>query len=216
MRRRGRSPAGKVKIEWSPNFAYALGLLAADGCLSPDGRHIVFVSKDREQVENFLRALGIVNSIGKNSTGHWRAQFGDVLFYRYLLSIGFMPNKSKIIGAVSVPREYFFDFLRGSFDGDGSTYSYWDPRWKSSFMFYTVFASASMSHINWLRREISKRLGVKGHITRDREGTTMQLKYAKRTSLKLLRTMYGGGDVLCLRRKRLKIVRMLAIVGQKL
>ncbi len=32
-------PLGRVKIEWSDKFAYAIGLVASDGNLSPDGRH---------------------------------------------------------------------------------------------------------------------------------------------------------------------------------
>gem|GEM_PF-6676481 len=43
-------PLGKVKIQWSPEFAYVIGLLTTDGNLSPDGRHINFTSKDRELV----------------------------------------------------------------------------------------------------------------------------------------------------------------------
>ena len=69
------------------------------------------------------------------------------------MSIGLMPNKTKIIGAVKIPNNYFFDFLRGHFDGDGTFYSYWDPRWRSSHMFYVVFASASLKHIIWLQKD---------------------------------------------------------------
>lgn len=46
-------PQNKVKIKWSPEFAYAIGLLVTDGNLSPDGRHLNFTSKDRELAETF-------------------------------------------------------------------------------------------------------------------------------------------------------------------
>ena len=36
----------RIKIEWSPEFAYAIGLIVTDGSLSKDGRHINFSSKD--------------------------------------------------------------------------------------------------------------------------------------------------------------------------
>lgn len=212
MGKRGTKPKGKVKIKWSSNFAYAVGLLASDGCLSPDGRHIIFVSKDREQLLNFKKALGLTVAIGK-----LRVQFGDVLFYEFLKSIGLTPNKSKTIGQVKIPPGRFFDFLRGSFDGDGCTYSYFDPRWKSSFMFYTVFCSASRTHILWLQEEINKKLGVSGHITgAGKVGTAYQLKYAKADSLKLLRKIYRGKNILCLSRKQLKIEKMLGIIGERL
>lgn len=220
MGNRGAKPKGRVKIKWSADFAYAIGLLASDGCLS-SGRYIILVSNDVEQLQNFMKALAITVPIGKTKSGYkgtisFRVQFSDVLFYAFLESIGLMPHKSKIIGEIKIPPRYFFDFLRGSFDGDGCTYSYWDPRWKSSFMFYTTFVSASDKHISWLRDEIFKRLKMRGHLTGDGRKITFQLKYAKADSLKLLRKMYHSKKVLCLSRKRLKIEKMLRIVGKSL
>lgn len=220
MMKRGAKPKGKVHIEWSADFAYAIGLLASDGCLS-GGRHIILVSKDIEQLQNFMKALNIAVPIGETKSGHndnvsLRIQFSDVLFYQFLENIGLMSNKSKIIGKVKVPSQYFFDFLRGSFDGDGCTYSYWDPRWKSSFMFYTTFVSASATHISWIRDEIYKKLRVYGHLTGDGRRTVFQLKYAKTDSEKVLNGMYYSKGVRCLSRKRLKVDEMLGIVGKSL
>ncbi len=221
MSLRGARPEGQVIIKWSPNFAYAIGLLASDGCLSKDGRHITFVSKEKEQINNFLKCLKISTKIGKTFSGYegawaYRVQFGDVLFYHYLQSIGLSPAKSKTIGALKVPDEHFFDFLRGVFDGDGSTYSYWDKRWKSSFMFYLGFASASKIFTDWLRIKIKEFVGSYGHITKDGRGSTFQLKFAKRESLAVLKKMYYSKKVICLSRKHLKIQRMLAIVGKSI
>jgi len=219
---RGPKPKGKVRIRWSPKFAYAIGLLVSDGNLSPDGRHIIFTSKDLELIELFQKSLDIKIHVGKKTRGsspnksYFVAQFSDVLFYQFLMDIGLMPNKSKIIGEIKVPEKYFFDFLRGSFDGDGCTYSYFDPRWRSSFMFYTCFVSASPAHIIWLREEIRNRIHVDGHIHLSNRRSLNQLKYAKADSLKLLRAMYYSRRVLSLTRKRLKIVKMLATVGEKL
>ena len=217
---RGPKPKGKVKIKWSANFAYAIGLLVSDGNLSPDGRHITFISKDADQIENFMVALGINVTVGSSQSSYsnnkaFRVQFGDVLFYNFLVSIGLMPNKSKVIGEVNVPLKYFWHFLRGMFDGDGSIHSYFDPRWKSSFMFYTIFSSASAEYIAWLRKEIHNHAGVSGHVT----GTTktiFQLKYAKADSLIVLRAMYPNNRVLALPRKRLKIKEILSIIGERL
>ena len=221
MGKRGPKPKGKVKLVWSSNFAYAIGLLVSDGSLSQNGRHIVFTSKDFELAELFKKSLDIKISIGKKSSKaggekkYFVAQFSDVLFYQFLLSIGLMPNKSKIIGSIKIPEQLFFDFLRGSFDGDGCSYSYFDPRWKSSFMFYTTFTSASTLHILWLQEEISSRLGIRGHITKGL-ASVYQLKYAKADSLLLLRKMYYQKNLLSLTRKRLKIEQMLSIVGEHL
>lgn len=219
MGKRGPKPEGKVKIKWSPNFAYAIGLLVSDGCLSSSGRHIIFTSSDRDQLENYLRALDIRVHIGRvvnKGKRALRVQFGDILFYKFLESIGLMPNKSKVIGKIAVPDEYFFDFLRGSFDGDGCTYSYWDRRWRSSYMFYTTFVSASRPHIDWLQSTVHRLQGLRGHITGNGTRTLHQLKYAKGESLVLLRKLYRRKKCIYLRRKRLKIDKMLRIVGERL
>ncbi len=219
--KRGAKPKGKVKIEWSPEFAYAIGLLATDGNLSNDGRHFDFTSNDKEQLRNFMACLGIKVKIGYKKSGFTgrkspRIQFGDVNFYQFLVKIGLMPRKSRIIAELDIPNRYFFDFLRGHFDGDGTFYFYWDPRWRSSFMFYTVFISASKTHIDWLRRRLFEALGIKGHIGKDREKSIYQLKYAKAESLILLPKLYYNNRVVCLSRKRKKIEKALAVEGKKL
>lgn len=213
-------PLGKVKIKWSPDFAYAIGLLTTDGNLSKDGRHIEINSKDEEQLKNFLKCLNSKVKISLKHSGsgkeYKRIQIGDVIFYRFLENIGLMPRKTKIIGIVKIPKNYFFDFLRGHFDGDGSFYSYWDPRWRSSFMFYTVFISASKNHIDWLRKIIFKLVKIKGHITKSVSDSTYQLKYAKSESLKLLPKLYYDKSVVCLSRKRFKIERALSVNNKQL
>jgi hypothetical protein len=211
-------PLGKVKIEWSVEFAYAIGLLASDGCLSSSQRHITMVSKDREMLENFKKCLGIQNPIRNHYSGagdiNLRVQFGDIRFYQFLNAIGMTSNKSKTIGALQVPDEYFFDFLRGSFDGDGTFYSYWDPRWRSSYMFYTVFISASAEHILWLQKQIFTMLNIHGHVTKTGKTPMYCVKYAKAESLQLLPKLYYNAEVVCLSRKRIKIEKALAIAGK--
>ena len=219
MGKRGPKPKGKVKLTWSANFAYALGLLVTDGSVSKDGRHITFVSKDEEQLMNFMKALCIKVPISETNSGYTeqkvtRLQFSDTLFNSFLKDVGIRSNKTKIIGKVDLPPEFFFDFLRGHLDGDGCVFSYWDKRWKSSFMFFTTFVSASKEHVDWLRQEIADRLMIQGHIATTKNGTVFQLRYAKGDSLKLWKAMYYP-KALCLSRKRLKIQGILAILSRQ-
>lgn len=214
-------PQNRVKIKWSPEFAYVIGLITTDGNLSPDGRHIDFTSKDVDQIKTFLKCLRIKNKIGYKIGGRYkkktsRTQFSDVNFYKFLLDIGLTPKKSKTLGSLKIPNEYFFDFLRGHLDGDGTFYSYWDPRWRSSFMFYTVFISASKKHIDWLKSEIFSLLKIKGHISKDGKSVVYNLRYAKSESTVLLRKVYYKNNLVCLKRKRLKIEKALSIIGLKL
>ena len=216
MEKRGPKPKGAINVVWSANFAYAIGLLVTDGCLSKDGRHIDFTSKDLDQINNFQKCLGINLKIGKknNSRGSsaFRVQIGDVLFYKFLQEIGLAQAKSLILNEIKVPEIHFFDFLRGCFDGDGSSYSYWDPRWKSSFMFYVEFSSASKLFIYWIMGEIKKKVGVMGIITKSKsKNPCYLLRYAKKSGLEIIKKMYYNPNVVCLPRKLKKIKKTLKI-----
>jgi hypothetical protein len=207
-------------IRWSHNLAYAIGIITTDGNLSKDGRHINVTSKDKEQVQNIARVFHVPSVFStKNSSfnphgTYYVLQFSNVSLYRFLENVGLYPNKTKTIGELQISDQYFADFLRGHLDGDGFTYSYWDRRWKSSFMFYTGFLSASKIHLLWIQREIRQLYGLQGYV-KFAGKSTCQLMYAKKNSLQLLKKIYAKSDCLCLKRKRFKINRALGIIRKQ-
>jgi hypothetical protein len=214
-------PVSKVKFDaWTPSLAYAAGLIVTDGSLSRDSRHINLTSKDLSQILCYKDCLGLKNNIGMKAKGgevqkrYHVLQFGDVKFYKFLNSLGIHSNKSKVIGTIRIPDYFFRDFLRGHFDGDGSSYSYWDRRWKASFMFYISFVSASSNHIEWLRSKILKNTGITGHITKQARQACYQLRYAKNEAVKLVNYMYYP-CAMCLKRKLLKIQLVLDIIYKR-
>lgn len=207
-------------MKWSGNFAYAVGLLATDGNLSKDGRHINLTSKDEEQVQNLAKILNLTNKVTMKKSSYtgikkyYFLQFGNVKLFRFLLSIGLMPNKTKILGPLKIPDEYFADYLRGFLDGDGFTNSYWDTRWKHSYCLYTGFTSASRSHLDWMQRKVEEIFGVSGKIKFSGK-STYHLTYAKQSSLILLEKMYYNARVVCLKRKKCKIFLALGIIRKQ-
>jgi len=211
-------PLRRGKIKWTPDLAYIVGLITSDGCLSKDGRHLDFTSKDKDLLETFKTILNLKVKISYKTSGYTKKkcsylQFGDVVLYRWLESIGLMPKKSKIIGDLKIPKKYFFDFLRGLFDGDGCFYSYWDKRWKSSFMFYVDFCSASKKFLEWLQKSLFNYLKIKGDL---KIGTNVcNLRFAKKEGLKIIKKMYFSPDVKCLMRKKNKIIRSFKEGGEK-
>jgi hypothetical protein len=204
-------------MRWSSNLAYSIGLITTDGSMSKDGRHISLTSKDLEQIENIAKALNLKNKISKKRSGYiterkyFVIQFGNKTLYNFLLSIGLHPNKTKSLSSLKIPTKYFADFLRGHLDGDGFTHSYWDKRWKSSFMLYTGFSSGSKLHLEWLRNKISELFQIEGKIKYVGK-STYHLIFAKQSSLVLIKKMYYKKDVLCLQRKRFKIEQSLGII----
>ena len=210
------------EFEWTPNIAYVIGLITTDGCLSTDGRHIIMRSSDIQLLETFRKCLNLSNRICQTFHDGWakkpayKIQFGNVQFYNWLLKIGLFPAKTYTIGEIKIPDKYFFDFLRGHLDGDGSVWTYtdsWNTFKKPEYVYKRIFVkfiSASKQHILWLRDNIEKIAKIKGHLHENKpryqfQTTSIwQVKFAKKDSLKLYSYLYPHIDVPCLTRKRQK------------
>lgn len=220
MGKRGPKPKGRVDTTWRPELAYGVGLITADGSLSKNGRHIDFTSKDIDLIKTYRTCLDIPDiKIGtkfgtssKNTT-YYRVQFGDVLFYTWLQEIGLSPNKSLTISALKIPNKYFFDFVRGEWDGDGTIYCIRDSRWKSSYIVSLSFASGSTDFLLWLQTEINQRIQTTGHIYRGKNGKAPQLRYARKDSKKLFDAMFYANDLPHLERKFAKAQKIFTMTG---
>jgi len=175
------------------------------------------VSKNLQLINTFKDCLGLTVKVSKKRSGFvnnnyvYFVQFGDVNFYRFLVSIGLTPYKSKTLGALKIPNKYFIDFLGGSFDGDGTSYAYWDKRWASSYMYYLVFVSASLEHLKWIRRKLRSLFKVKGHFNLSLRAVAYQLKYARSEAQKVVTKMYRSPDAPRLERKFKKVYTSLVL-----
>ena len=202
---------------WNTGLAYAIGLISTDGSLSKDGRHIILTSKDIEQIETFKKLLNLKNKIGtKNSSFnkdklYYQIQFGNKKFYKFLLKIGLFPNKTKTLGSLKITKKFFPDYLRGVLDGDGYTYSYWDKRWKKSFMLYTGVVSASKKYLKWINSQTIKLYGIEGKLT-FQNNSIFRLLFAKKASINLLSKLYYKNGLPCLKRKRQKIFKAINLI----
>jgi hypothetical protein len=195
----------KKSIELTANLSYCVGLLAADGCLQNDNRHIDLTSKDIQQLETFRSIVRPDVKISSKHSGmglpYFRVQFSDVVFYDFLLMIGLHPRKSKTLKSLAIPDTLFPDFFRGCFDGDGCITAYYDKRWKNSYMYYTSIVSASLDFILWIQETVARLCqGITGHIRKS--GLDLyQLAYAKKDSRLLFDFMYYHEAVPRLTRK---------------
>lgn len=199
-----------IDAEWTPEFAYAIGLLATDGCLG--GRKaVILTSKDRDLLETFKRCIAAEAPIGRNRHAY-RVQVMDVRFYRWLEWIGVTPRKSLTLGALSVPDAFVLHTVRGLLDGDGSIYTGLTiPNRKryphhSYQRLWVRFHSASLAHIEWLRALLERSLGIRGFVTFKRPRTERHaivwiLRYAKHESMRLLDALYADPAAPCLERK---------------
>jgi hypothetical protein len=189
---------------------YLVGLIATDGCISSDGRHVSITSADRSHLEAIRRTLMLANTIGRKKrsgfgTGMgYRLQLGSAAFVRALVTRGLTPRKSLTIGPLKVPDDGLVDFLRGVIDGDGSLCT-WIHSGNGIRQWALRIFTASPPFAFWLRSRIEHHFQIKGSIQIRREGRTHPIfvvKFGKLAMKVVLRACYYPGS-LALERKRL-------------
>ncbi len=210
----GRLPS---PIGWSPQIAWAVGVIATDGCLGRDERRLTVTSKDFDFLAAVRECLGVRAAVTRYQNGPGRScfhlQWGDRELYAWLRHVGLTPAKSLTLGPLAVPDEHFADFFRGCIDGDGSILVYTDryhavknERYVYERL-YVSLVSASRPFPEWIQATVDRLIGVTGVIgiklTPGRR-PVWRLRYAKSESIRLLHWMYYAPTVPCLARKRAK------------
>ena len=189
---------------WNAFSAYCVGLITTDGCLSSDGRHIEFTSRDRQLVEYIQQCFGPTNHITTKDRGdgrrYLRIQIGNKTLYKWLEEIGLTKRKSLTLGSLNVPTDFLADFVRGHLDGDGGIVVYHDPEFPRSRRLYVRFHSGSERHLQWLQQQMQLNWSLQGYWTRIQRA--YRLSYAKRESIELLGRLYYATTFPCLHRKR--------------
>ncbi len=196
-------------------MAYVLGFFVADGCImTSKGREnnpytFNITSIDLEHLQSIKRVLGSDYKIGKKSNGSggnaYQISVRNSTLATDLIKLGICPRKTYNLGAIKVPEEYFSNFVRGFFDGDGSVYIYSVNnvlQIKSSFVctsfdFITDFNTRLCKTLNVPVKSIHRKLGEKiGFMTQYSNSFYID------DSEKLAKFMYENNPSLCLERKR--------------
>lgn len=213
IKSRGKSVLNLDKIN-PAHLWYVIGYIVADGNLSVDGRHINITSKDRGHLYFIRNSLGLQVKIGKKGRKQDSQKvysyfcISSVTFYRYLLYIGLIPQKSLSLGQIKINENFFTDFLRGIIDGDGNI-SYWTHKTNATTQWCLRIFSGSFSFIDWLNRSITDHFGIQGRIIRKNSLHTLYtLKYGKKSAGHILKELYYPN---CLALKRKMILAHLCL-----
>jgi hypothetical protein len=189
-------PAHRKELAISgSNLWYLVGLIASDGCLSSDGRHIDITSKDNLFLQRIKDATGITNRICEKYNAQkqksFHLQVGNKNLYDFLLLVGLTPHKSLTLGALKVPDCFYIDFLRGVIDGDGCIRHWRHPsngREQWSLRIY----SGSEYFVQWLTKVNVRLLKIKGRIHKNVSNLWV-LKYGKMAAKEIaVRCYYKG------------------------
>jgi len=197
-------------------MAYILGFVTADGnILKRKGRKNSYVfnitSKDREHLKNIADNLGPNIKLGLKGNGS--SKIKNCSYFQLcnrqmcldLIDLGIVPRKTYSLVMPQIPEEYFADYVRGFFDGDGSVYIYSvnnTPQIKSEFV------CCSQNFINEFNRRLCKYLNIPCkniHVENLEDEVRLPLYsicFYVDDSKKLAELMYGSNPSLFLPRKR--------------
>lgn len=137
----------------SEEKAYWLGFLAADGCVNGNYIILSLQKQDGEHLEKFKKFLG-AESVKIRTTFKYDTK-GNLKEYRSfsigckqmaedLKKHGIIENKSLILKPPQIDPSFYYDWIRGFFDGDGGiSYSEKNNRWQS-------YANSTKEVLQWI------------------------------------------------------------------
>ena len=179
-------------------FWYLVGLIATDGCLSGDRRHIDVTLKEEDHLARIRNTIGLRCGVTKKLNGAgqtaYHMQIGSRILYDRLLMIGLTSKKSLTLGALQVPSHRFTDFLRGVIDGDGNIRRWKHPTNGREQWSLRIF-SASKPFMHWISETSSRLWNVEGKIHEElpenkKRHTKYILKYGKLAAKVILGKCY--------------------------
>ena len=204
-----------------PVFWYLVGLIATDGCLSSDGRHVILAAKDQRYLRAIKAAAGLSCQVtatvgGYGHRGH-RLQIGSRTLYDWLLGIGLTPRKSLTLPPLQIPDARFHDFLRGVIDGDGNIRRWIHPT-NGREQWTVRIVGCSRPFLSRLQNTIKRSWHLKGALhaegrTSENRHTKYTLKFGKLAAKSMLAECYYPGALALDQKHRLAQACISATVG---
>lgn len=187
--------------QWSPDMAYILGFLFADGTITHNktgGAYVVLQIADKALLEVIRATLAsnhkISRRVHKNGTStFYRLQIGSRSLVDDLTTLGVCPQKTKHMLPTRVPSAYFGDFVRGYFDGDGNVWTghIHTNRSKPLFVIQSGFTSCSEIFLRSIEARLRSQ-NIVGSLYNRPKQNVFRLQYSVKSSILLYRLMYEG------------------------
>ena len=189
----------------TPNKAYILGFIMADGCVMQE-RNTVTITIHRDDVE-------ILEFIRKEFNTEYPLR---VLKEKYLtlsiiskkmvsdlVSLGIVSRKTKVLKLPTIPKPLYPDLFRGYFDGDGSIW--FDKQAKA----YRIQILGTTDVLNGFKNV----LGLRDNKLRaaNKDNTVFRLGYSGNVNVSNILSSVYFEDRFCLKRKFLKYQECVAI-----
>ena len=203
--------------KWTKEMSYVLGFFAADGYITTNkrgGKFWCIQITDQKLLNSIKKVINSNHKIGtripKKSGENiiYRLQIGSIEMCKDLNRLGFTEKKAKNLAIPDIPKNYFADFIRGYFDGDGNIWQgeVHKNRKTSHIVLQLAFTSCSYKFLKSIHDRFLE-IGLKGgciYSSKKKEFHRLQLSTGD--ALKLYKFMYNRdvGDFKGLYLKRKK------------
>ena len=194
-------------------MAYVLGIFMSDGYLTKrtsGNLSLCLKVNDKDLLETIKSLMGFDGSIhraGITQAGNesYKIEISDPQIISDVQRWGIVERKTLISKfPTELPKEYWNDFIRGLFDGDGCIHLSKDKRRKSSYLKQCCFLGTKD-----ILDPIPEHLGLENKIVSYKK--IFKLVYYKRADLeKIFKAFYYSDTVPCLARKRIKFTDALS------
>ena len=192
----------------NPTNVYLMGFLAADGSIQKDGGIKIGLSTiDKAFLEKIRTILHsnypIRDYLTKDGFSVSEFIFRSEKIKQKLAEYGIVNNKTKIIQfPYNLPKEFYIDFIRGYFDGDGTFCTAGEYRRASLCGYNQQF----LQDVVIILEEQYNIPAVK--IQKDNRGNTYYFQYAQTSAQKLYELFYKNNPALYLPRKYEKCLQL--------
>lgn len=121
---RKRSSKSNYNINFFSSFSkescYWAGFIMADGCIRKNTLHIKLAIKDKEHLQKFLNSINSNHPIYIKKDYVYISISGKWFLQDLKDNFNILPRKTYIAEfPLQLPTEFYSDFIRGYFDGDG-------------------------------------------------------------------------------------------------
>ena len=198
---------------WSPDMAYIIGFLLADGCIAEDRRGtgtnkvvtITLKSTDEYILEQMRKACGRENPVHmhmKDNRNYSSLTLGGTYLCNILANYKLVPRKSLTCEfPVDVPDNCVSNLILGYFDGDGGVYI--DKKYNYLYMRF----SGTKQFLEDVNKQIVKFANIKpGSIVVDRN--IWRLNYHGPKQCKPIYNWLYSNANMCLTRKKVRFERI--------
>lgn len=198
----------------SPNMAYIMGFIAADGTVRKDDNSIKITlsAQDRELLVKIKEEVGIEVEVKDYTTSQGydcsTLVWTDKKHKEDLAKYSIVPAKTFILQPpTNLKREYWIDYIRGYFDGDGSVNNIKSTNGRGNGSIRWQLCSATKELVDWIVDFLNEEYGVpKVNVqtrVRNHEKPLYIVQYSSRASRMIYKVLYSESSLYLARKKEI-------------